>query len=409
MTQPLDHIVVVFRNDDISALSDVEHERRVAAIFEQYGIPQTLGVIPLCAADSIHNTRGQRVTPLASNQDMVFLLRDYVGRSRSEIALHGNTHRTNRLSRPRRREYFEFKLISLEEQERRIRRGTEIICQALNIIPHIFIPPWNRFDLNTLLACKKNNYKIVSAGLFTPVLDGLISFGANCDIENFPSILRHVEGSKSRVFLCVNYHSEKIRRQWEFELLKKAVSLAADTSGCEAVTMTEAIRRYPDEIRLLNEAGRNIASQETVFDPMRGRAMIYRKTFSFLPQRKNLNSAYKKAKESYYQGMYDEVCKLSPSIDRESKNLILMSRGIASLIGFFFSILFFSLISWITPVNEMLSWAMTLLIFTVFWIGIWWYATSPDTRREIRFAGLLSLMSGGIGMILFYFLRHFLY
>jgi len=408
MIQPFNHIIVVFRNDDISALSDADHERQVAAIFERYGMPQTLGIIPLCAADSTHNPKGKRLAPLGTNQRIVSFLQDYAERSGSEIALHGYRHQANQFSRPWRKEYFEFRGLSLEEQEERILMGTEIISQTLDVIPQTFIPSWNWLDLNTLFACKKNGYKIVSAGFFTPVLDGLVSFGANCDIERFPSFLRQVKGSKSRVFLCVSYHSGKIRREWEFELLKKAVSLVSESPEYEVVTIGEAVSRFPNEIRSLNEAGKNIASQETTFEPVRGRAMIYRKVFSFLPQAKNLNSSYKKAKESYYQGMYDEVRNQSMTIDRESKNLISMSRLIASLIGLFSSILFFLLILWITPVNQMLSWVMTFLILIVFWTGIWWYATSNETKKEIRNAGALSLMTGGIGMIVFYVLRHFL-
>lgn len=329
-------------------------------------------------------------------------------RSGSEIALHGYRHQTNQFSRPWRREYFEFRVLDQEEQAERIRQGTEIILQTLNTHPKTFIPPWNLLDLNTLLACKKNGYKIVSAGVFTPVLNGLISFGANCDVENFPSILRRVEESKNRIFLCVNYHSGKIKRQREFESLKKAVSLAAETPECEVVTISEAVSRYPNEIRSLNEAGRNIASQETVFDPVRGRALAYGKFFSFLPLAKDLNLLYRTAEESYYWGKYGEVCSLSSSIDRVSRNLILSSRAIASFIGFFSSILFFSLISWISSVNQVLSWVITFLILIVFWTGIWWYATSIETKKEIRYAGVLSVISGGVGMTLFYFLRHFL-
>ncbi len=402
---PEKNIIVVFRNDDISALSDIEHEKHILEIFEEYRIPQTIGVIPLFTVNSEQDPRGNSFISLRENLGVVDFIRKCVDKYGSEIALHGYRHQTNQFGRPWRREYFEFKALPLQEQEERIRKGTEIIFETLNICPQTFIPPWDRLDVNTLLACRKNGYKIVSAGFFTPVLDELISFGANCDIANFPSIVRQVEGYRNRVFLCVNYHSGKIRREREFQLLKKVVSLAAETPGCEVVTISEAVDRFPNEIRLLNEAGKNIASQETVFDPVRGRAMIYRKIFAFLTQAKNLNSSRKRAKESYYQGMYDEVCKLSSFIDQESKNLILMSRVIASLIGFLSSILLLLLISWVAPFNQMLSWLITFLILILFWTGVWWYATSIETKNEIRYAGALSLMTGGMGMVLFYALR----
>jgi hypothetical protein len=298
--------------------------------------------------------------------------------------------------------------LSLEEQEERIRRGTEIIFQALDIHPQTFIPSWNRFDLNTLLACKKNGYKIVSAGIFTPVVDGLISFGANCDIKNLPILMQKSQRSGTRVFYCVNYHSRHIKRKEEYEFLRNAVSLAAGMPECEAITISEAVRRFTSDIKKLNEAGKNVAPQETVFDPVRGRALAYRRVFSFLPQAKCLNLSQRRAEESYYQGMYDEVCKLTSSIDRESKNLILRSRALTSITGFLSSFLFFSLISRTIPVKQTLSWVMAFLILIVFWAAVWWYATSIETKKEIRYAGILSLMAGGVGMILFYSLRQLL-
>ncbi len=405
MVQSFNHIIVVFRNDDISALSDIEHEKHISKIFEQYKVPQTIGVIPLHTLNSEHDPKGNSLISLGENPKIADFIKKYVETSGSEVALHGYRHQTHQFSRPWRKEYFEFRGLSLEEQEERILLGTEIISQTLNVVPQTFIPSWNWLDLNTLVACKKNGYKIISAGIFTPVLDGLVSFGANCDIESFPSILRRVEGSKGVVFLCVNYHSGKIRGQMELQLLKKAVSLATQIPECEVATISEAVSRYPNEIRSLNDAGKNVASQETVFDPVRGRAMIYRKVFSFLPQAKALISSYRKAKESYYQGMYDSVCGLSLTIDRESKSLISMSRVIASLIGFVSSILVFSVISRVMPAGLTLSWVMTFLILIVFWAAVWWYATFIETKNEIRYAGVLSLIAAGIGMLLFYFFK----
>jgi hypothetical protein len=71
MTQPFNHIIVVFRNDDISALSDVDHEQRVSEIFEQYKIPQTIGVIPLYTLNSEHDPKGNSLISLGENRKQI--------------------------------------------------------------------------------------------------------------------------------------------------------------------------------------------------------------------------------------------------------------------------------------------------------------------------------------------------
>ena len=95
-------VVVIFRNDDPSACSDVEHERKVAAIFDRYGVPQTIGVVPCHAVGDTHDPDGTEARPLESNPAMVQFLREYLARSGSEVALHGYTHRTSRRSQPAR-------------------------------------------------------------------------------------------------------------------------------------------------------------------------------------------------------------------------------------------------------------------------------------------------------------------
>lgn len=404
MTQPLNHIIVVFRNDDISALSDGDHERQVAAIFERYGIPQTLGVIPLCAADSIHNPKGKRLAPLATNQGIVSFLQDYVERSGSEIALHGYTHRTNRLSRPSSGEYFEFKGISLIEQKEMISRGTKVVEDAVKKRPQTFIPSWNRLDLNTLIACKENGYSVVSGGPFTPFLDGLISFGTDCDINSFPSLFREAQLSEKKVFLRIHYHSRTIRSPEKFRALEQAVRLAAEAPECETLTIREAAIRYPAEVRTVNEAAKNIGKEENSDSE---RALTYRKMFGSFPQSKRLNRIFEESRKYYYSGNYDEVCALSPSIEQQKRKLLFTGRGIISFGSFLISVLVMSLISQIAPIHKFSGFFGTVLLAMATMIGVWHYAISPDTRREIRLAAFLSLMSGGIGMILFYFLGHF--
>jgi hypothetical protein len=203
-------VLVVFRNDDLAGASDLEHELRLAAIFERYKVPQTLGVIPYCATDSYRNPHGTAHVRLDERPAIVDFLKAYVARSGSEIALHGFHHRTNRLSRPAKREFFEFRGIGYQEQHDLLRRGTEMVEQSLGVRPRTFIPPWNRLDADTVRALADLGYTIVSAGPFTEVPAGLASLGTDCALETFVPRLQQALASGRRIFLRIMFHSRTV-------------------------------------------------------------------------------------------------------------------------------------------------------------------------------------------------------
>ena len=197
-------VIVVFRNDDPSARSEVTHEARVAAVFERYGVCQTLGVIPCCALGSHHDSTGAGEVEIGGNDEMVAFLRGYAERSGSEIAMHGYSHRANRFSIRRRREFAELRGLGLAEQEDKIRRGTELLVEAFGIRPATFIPPWNRLDANTLEGCARVGYRVVSAGAYTPTWGDMVSIGSNADLTTFPSLLDRALRSPSAGDPCRN-------------------------------------------------------------------------------------------------------------------------------------------------------------------------------------------------------------
>lgn len=395
---PGGRIVVVFRNDDPSGASDLSHERRVAEIFDIYGVPQTLGVIPFCAADSFHDPAGTRISPLERNAGMISFLGEYTERSGSEIALHGYTHRTNRLSRPSKREYFEFRGIGLEEQEELVRKGTDAIIRCIGMRPQTFIPPWNRLDASTLEACIRNGYKIVSAGPYTPVFEGLIAFGTDCDLLSLPNRLRDACSAENIVFLRICYHSRTIRTPEEFRSLEKAVQLASETRGCETLTISEAVRKYPDGVCCANNAAKYGVRQEEERGTERAAAKIYRRAFPFLPQAKCLENSISEAEKYYSHGNYEEAAKLNSTLDRFCRKLRIAGMGMigaAALLGALtMSLVFIRLDA------SQRTWGYAGAAAAILLAGManCWYATSPDTRREILHSILLALAAGGVGV-----------
>lgn len=393
-------VVVIFRNDDLSGLSDVRHEVRVAEIFERYGVRQTLGVIPLCAGESPYGPVGGKVVPLGANQEMARFLCDYAERSGSEIALHGYTHQTNRYSRPSKKEYFEFQQLGMQQQEFMIRRGTDILARALNVRPKTFIPPWNRSDMNTVRACARNGYEIVSAGVYSPITDGVVSLGTNCDIHSFLSLLEATQSGRRRVFLRILYHSNTISTEREFRALEQAVRLASKTPGCEPMTISEAVRRYPAEVRLVNEAGKNVAPDDRMFGSTRERAVVYRRAVSVLPEAKKLEEAYARARVRYQAGEYEEVESLSVLIDRLCARLLVRGR---------FTVVSTCFVLWLVVVGVLgrVGVGLGLGVYGVSGVVAlalagtgWWCATAPGTKREIVCAGVLGGAGGALGVVL---------
>lgn len=393
-------MIVVFRNDDLSGCSDDAHERRVAAIFERYRIPQTLGVVPMYAADSPHDPRGTTHKSLETNPDIVAFLRTYVQDSGSEIALHGYTHRTNRHSHPRRREYSEFTGFSLEEQRDRIAKGTQLLAHSFGRTPRTFIPPWNRLDANTLRACAENGYQIVSAGPFAPTANDIISLGVDCDLERLPTVITAAGKCGQRAFVRVMYHSRTIRTTEDFAALERAVRVTAESPFCKALTIGEVVDRYPDEVRQLNQAARNIVPQDQVRSSLRARATVYRRLLQWLHIDTGLEDAYKRALEAYDEARYEVAARLSPEIDRLCRHVVMGGRSTAGILGATGTLLITSSLSSLGAgpgPARLCGYGLIVLAAMGCGGGAWWYATAPDTRDEIRTTVRLMLLGGSVG------------
>jgi len=387
--RPMPRVIVFFRNDDPSALSDVAHEQAIAAIFERYRVPQTIGVVPRHAVGSTHDPYGGRDTPLEENPEMVAFLRNYVERSGSEIALHGYTHRTSLLSRPSKREYFEFRGHSVEEQAERIRRGADIVERVLGVRPRTFIPPWNRLDSSTLLALRSNGFEIVSAGPFVPVDEGLFALGVECSTDTFPARLERALQLKRRAFLGVIYHSATTRSASEIAKLERAVRLAAESDGCEVLTIRDTVRSYGDEVRMVNAGARNVVPQEEIHGSTRARARLYLRMRLIGRAGRRLESLYVRALDLYSGGEYEEAAGLSIFIDRLAGQVVGTGRALCCGMG-----CFSGATSAVAALQNMTTGGAIAAgvgsLVGGLGLAAHWQATSSDTRAEIRAVGMFA-------------------
>lgn len=171
-------INVVFRFDDYSALSSTDIELKIIGVFRKNRVAITFGVIPFVCEVSVHDPSPQDVIPLTSRKGDI--LKTAFKDGILDIALHGYSHQT--ISAKRR---VEFSGLEYNSQVERLTKGKKFLEAMIDAPITTFIPPWNIYDLNTLLALEELGFSTISAGIQGEA-DGnsLLNFlPATCDLS----------------------------------------------------------------------------------------------------------------------------------------------------------------------------------------------------------------------------------
>jgi hypothetical protein len=333
-------ILVCFRNDDISAASDVAHERRVMEIFSRHNVPQTIGIIPAVSEPAIVGPAcGVRL--FASCPEVVALVREWLDQGQVEVALHGFSHQSNPFVTVKsRKEYSEFRGLPYAEQLRRIRDGIAMLQESLGVTPGVFIPPWNEWDLGTLRACADSGIKAISADIYTSPHAGLLPVHANSDIGVFPAELEKARQNPRPSVIVVLYHSRTTTSPADLGALERAVELAGSASDVRVVTLGELAGEFGDLAEKANVAGRNAIAQVRVLDiPTRGKATVYRRLTCRLGVGREVENLYTTATRHYHGGEYEQSIALSPRIDSLCNRIVWTSRLGLALSGLIYGFL----------------------------------------------------------------------
>jgi O-antigen/teichoic acid export membrane protein/peptidoglycan/xylan/chitin deacetylase (PgdA/CDA1 family) len=392
-------IVVVFRNDDPSADMDLAHETEIFGLFERYGVPQTLAVIPNVCRGNYHDRDGAGERRLTDYPEAARFLDAYVKRTGSEIALHGLTHRTNRKSDPTRKEYFEFCRLSLQEQSSMIAKGTEILAQVFGSRPTTFVPPWNRLDQTTVKACADNGYACISAGVYLRTGASIMSFGHNTDIAHFAEDYTLAKRSGRRVFLNLNFHSRTVRSREEKEVLRQNLEMVSQDSECEVLTITQARARYRKELEEYNEAGLSIAPLYSVPGCVRSRAWVYVWIFEVLSRANPLTALRLKARQRYADGDYAACREFNGPLDRLCRDMILSARTLAGVCGGIGGT-GLGMLRPLSGVGEILLQAGLGATGVCLGLAVAHHATTEDTRKELATSVLISALVGAAMCVL---------
>lgn len=149
-------IIVVFRYDDYSRQSSTTFALKLISTFRRHRASVTFSVIPFLAVGDARDPNAQEPVPLTSTE--VDILADAVRDGTVEIALHGYTHEsTSSMMKS------EFAGLDCNSQMERISRGKQLLETLTGAPVTTFVPPWNRYDLNTLHVLQRLGFSILSA------------------------------------------------------------------------------------------------------------------------------------------------------------------------------------------------------------------------------------------------------
>jgi len=157
-TQPIEkkQVNVVFRFDDYSARSSTDMELRIIDAFRKNEASITIGVIPFICDGDVHDPSPKDIVPLTSIKGDI--LKNGFKNGILDIALHGYSHQTINAEK-----MTEFSGLAYNSQVERLAKGKKLLEGMIDAPVTTFVPPWNKYDLNTLRALEELGFSTLSA------------------------------------------------------------------------------------------------------------------------------------------------------------------------------------------------------------------------------------------------------
>lgn len=183
----------IFRMDDIVLHADSLQDS-VLALFTRHKVPLNWGVIPFTEEDQSRDN---------ADSSYIKKIQTAAVQGQLELLLHGYSHTKT----PNSEIKSEFYGLSLIEQITKLRVGTTYLQEKFNLPVHYFAPPWNTYDLNTLKALQKLNFKGISADLGGLSLSNGLSYlpCTKIDFNHWDELLK--KSSSKQGVIVVLFHS----------------------------------------------------------------------------------------------------------------------------------------------------------------------------------------------------------
>lgn len=303
--------IIAFRNDDISAFSDPEHEARFMKLFEEYGFPQTYGIVPMMAK-SYMNPYDTEVQSVEANKEILEMLKKWKQEKKIEFALHGYTHRSYR---SKREGYSEFEGLAYSTQLEMIQKGKMLLEEVLDTKINLFVPPFDRYDLNTILAVQSSGITILSgANYYNPihsVVEAIKFPNVNIGIKELHAIA-NAPFDKGRI-LVILYHSWMIKENSEdWIMLKNALHNLSQNPHVEVLTLGDLAGGYHPLLSEFNGVGKllyeylmNIRAMIPVYISMPFKSILSKTDITFQDVLNYFSTGnYNSAKESFHIGKW---------------------------------------------------------------------------------------------------------
>jgi glycosyltransferase involved in cell wall biosynthesis len=325
-------ILIAFRNDDISARTNVTHEQSVIDIFWKYKITQTFAIIPN-VSENPEDYNNENFHPLSENKDVVEALKRWEKEGKIEFALHGYTHQRSKGSSG------EFDHLFYKEQFEKIKRGKEILDNELNANVSIFAPPWNQADKNTMITCVNSRIPIFSGYMGGEPTKGITFVNTNAvltkgiGLPQVEDVLKYAKNGSRITFVIVFYHSNTdFNESSDYTYLNNLLMKLTNDSTIEISSIGEIAEKYRDFLPAYNQAGLNIKEADDAKRRAKPYILGYRKTSNFLGKDLSIDELYDKAFVAYWSGNYEHASKLAIEIIEKCADYIVNGR-IMAVIG----------------------------------------------------------------------------
>lgn len=170
---------LLFRLDDVSAISDSKAEQRIFDSFRARGMKLCIPVIPFVGAIDGSVCDGRTLLPLPVER--AACIKEGVLDGTLEVALHGYSHFS--ISESYRSE---FSGLSFEAQMLRLTEGKRFLENLLDIPVNVFVPPFNTYDANTIEILDTLGFRVLSAGIYGAAVPtaGILFIPATCHLKH---------------------------------------------------------------------------------------------------------------------------------------------------------------------------------------------------------------------------------
>lgn len=194
-------INLIFRYDDYSYDSNINLENSLFNTFIKNKIPITIGVIPFIY-NNIKQINSFTAENISSKSIKREILENGLKNNLIEIAQHGHSH-YNYQKVPN----AEFQGIPKRVQEELIIEGKQLIEKFFKLRLKTFIPPWNRYNQDTIEIIDTHGFNNLSAGE-----KGVFSekskvnyIPSTCNIEEFIQIIKSISFNnlKNQTFIIL--------------------------------------------------------------------------------------------------------------------------------------------------------------------------------------------------------------